>query len=199
MDFRSFDFLVRILSHFTFLEMKQLCKSAIPLVFVADAQKKCGCEKQKSVGSVVPCGRQQFNDRRGQAPTLPKLPDFAQKEEQRVIRKRWLVMGLIGYLMLVVIYAFIASWHNIVPTRPLHLHSATWQEIGMIRGIVDLDADGNDELLVKDKTRIKRGDGGGCSGAKKHKSENLYLSQQKQNFSGFKKFGNTSVLKCLSS
>lgn len=67
------------------------------------------------------------------------------------MRKRWLVVGLVGCVVLVVTYAFIASWRNIVPTEPLPLRTVTWQEVGVIKGIADLDADGNDELLVQDK------------------------------------------------
>jgi hypothetical protein len=34
--------------------------------------------------------------------------------------------------------------------KPLHPITVTWQEVGEICGVVDLDADGNDELLVTD-------------------------------------------------
>lgn len=66
--------------------------------------------------------------------------------------KRWLILSSVGYIVLVVICVFIGSRRNrpLFP-EPLPLRTVAWQEIGMIRGVFDLDADGNDELLVQDK------------------------------------------------
>lgn len=53
------------------------------------------------------------------------------------MRKRWFVAGLIGYIVLVLTYTLIAFCRGSVPTEPLPLHTVTWQEVGMIKGVVD--------------------------------------------------------------
>ncbi len=60
-----------------------------------------------------------------------------------MMRKRWLVVGLIGCIVLAMIYTFIASWHNFISTELLSLHTVTWQEVGMIKGIV------NEEVVTR--------------------------------------------------
>lgn len=52
-------------------------------------------------------------------------------------RRRWFVVGLVSYIVSVLTYTLIAFWHSTVPTEPLPLHTVSWQEVGMIRGIVD--------------------------------------------------------------
>ncbi|MFN3421499.1 MAG: hypothetical protein ACK40X_07240 [Armatimonadota bacterium] len=54
------------------------------------------------------------------------------------MRKRWLVVGAVGYIVLVAICVLVGSWRNrLPPTEPLSLRTVTWQEVGMMKGIVD--------------------------------------------------------------
>jgi hypothetical protein len=61
-----------------------------------------------------------------------------------LMRKAFAIAVLIGIVALI-------AYHLSRP-KPLRPIVATWQEVGRVDAIVDLDADGNDELLVLDKS-----------------------------------------------
>jgi hypothetical protein len=60
------------------------------------------------------------------------------------MRKAFAIAVLVGIVALI-------AYHLSRP-KPLRPIVATWQEVGRVDAIVDLDADGNDELLVLDKS-----------------------------------------------
>jgi hypothetical protein len=62
-----------------------------------------------------------------------------------LMRKAFAIAVLVGIVALI-------AYHLSRP-KPLRPIVATWQEVGSVDAIVDLDADGNDELLVLDKRR----------------------------------------------
>jgi hypothetical protein len=61
-----------------------------------------------------------------------------------LMRKAFAIAVLVGIVALI-------AYHLSRP-KPLRPIVATWQEVGRVDAIVDLDADGNDELLVLDKS-----------------------------------------------
>jgi hypothetical protein len=61
------------------------------------------------------------------------------------MRKAFAIAVLIGIVALI-------AYHLSRP-KPLRPIAVTWQEVGRVITVVDLDADGNDELLVLDKRR----------------------------------------------
>jgi hypothetical protein len=61
-----------------------------------------------------------------------------------LMRKAFAIAVFIGIVALI-------AYHLSRP-KPLRPIVATWQEVGRVDAIVDLDADGNDELLVQDKS-----------------------------------------------
>jgi hypothetical protein len=61
-----------------------------------------------------------------------------------LMRKAFAIAVLVGIVALI-------AYHLSRP-KPLRPIVATWQEVGRVDAIVDLDADGNDELLVQDKS-----------------------------------------------
>jgi hypothetical protein len=61
-----------------------------------------------------------------------------------LMRKAFAIAVLVGIVALI-------AYHLSRP-KPLRPIVATWQEVGRAKAIVDLDADGNDELLVLDKS-----------------------------------------------
>jgi hypothetical protein len=61
-----------------------------------------------------------------------------------LMRKAFAIAVFIGIVALIA--------HHLSRPKPLRPIVATWQEVGRVDAIVDLDADGNDELLVLDKS-----------------------------------------------
>jgi hypothetical protein len=61
-----------------------------------------------------------------------------------LMRKAFAIAVLVGIVALIA--------HHLSRPKPLRPIVATWQEVGRAKAIVDLDADGNDELLVQDKS-----------------------------------------------
>jgi hypothetical protein len=61
-----------------------------------------------------------------------------------LMRKAFAIAVLVGIVALIA--------HHLSRPKPLRPIVATWQEVGRVDAIVDLDADGNDELLVLDKS-----------------------------------------------
>jgi hypothetical protein len=61
-----------------------------------------------------------------------------------LMRKAFAIAVFIGIVALIA--------HHLSRPKPLRPIVATWQEVGRAKAIVDLDADGNDELLVLDKS-----------------------------------------------
>ncbi len=73
--------------------------------------------------------------------------------EVRDVRTHQWLIGILGCLILVVTPLPFLFWRKRhIPTEPFPIHTVTWQEVGTICGVVDLNADGNDELLVQDKS-----------------------------------------------
>jgi hypothetical protein len=61
-----------------------------------------------------------------------------------LMRKAFAIAVLVGIVALIA--------HHLSRPKPLRPIVATWQEVGRAKAIVDLDADGNDELLVLNKS-----------------------------------------------
>jgi hypothetical protein len=81
--------------------------------------------------------------RNGQKVAVARSLDSHQ--EVMLMRKAFAIAVFIGIVALI-------AYHLSRP-KPLRPIVATWQEVGSVDAIVDLDADGNDELLVLDKRR----------------------------------------------
>jgi len=61
------------------------------------------------------------------------------------MRKVFVIAILVGIIILIA--------HYLSQPKPLRPIVVTWQEIGEVWGFVDLDANDNDELVVRDKDR----------------------------------------------